>query len=158
MQDEDMAKKILDNGPWSIMKQFFPVKRWPSELAIEEVDMINLPFWVQIRGIPLNLCMEDNAEKLGNKIGEVLQYDSPNQARGYLRLSQADENETWAEFQYERLSDLCYKCGRIGHLNTDCSYEATSDGTAGYGTWTKAKIIRELENQPKPTALSTGER
>lgn len=77
------------------------------------------------------------------------------QASGFLGQT---GNETWAEFQYERLSDLCYKCGRIGHLNTDCSYEAAPEGTAGYGTWTRAKIIRELENQPKPTALSTGER
>ncbi|CAL9012274.1 unnamed protein product [Prunus brigantina] len=76
---------IADNMP-NLMKQCFFIKRWPSELAIEEVDMMNLPFWVQIRSIPLNLCMEDNVEKLGNKIGEVLQYDNPNQARGYLRV------------------------------------------------------------------------
>ncbi|PQP95828.1 hypothetical protein Pyn_21868 [Prunus yedoensis var. nudiflora] len=60
------------------------------------------------------------------------------------------------------LGQMGMRCGlnskMKGHLNTDCSYEAALEGTAGYDTWTRAKIIRELENQPKPTAPSTKER
>lgn len=86
MQDEDMATKILNNGPWSVANQCFSVKRWPVDLAIKEVNVGLVPFWVQIRGVPLNFCTKENIEKLGDKAGEVLEYDCPIQARGYLRV------------------------------------------------------------------------
>ncbi|CAB4303387.1 unnamed protein product [Prunus armeniaca] len=174
VQDEDMATKILNNGPWSVAKQCFSVKRWPMDLAIEEVNVGLVPFWVQIRGVPLNLCTKENIEKLGDKAGDVLEYDCPIQARGYLRvrvlvntanplvpgfwLQRVEGKETWVEFQYERLADLCYKCGRIGHLNNGCRFEQTPQGSATYGTWTRARIIREMHDQPKPAMVPTRER
>ncbi|KAM2791036.1 hypothetical protein PS2_002864 [Malus domestica] len=43
VQDEDMATKILAQVPWAVMKQNFSVKKWPPELALEEVgDFIEL--------------------------------------------------------------------------------------------------------------------
>ncbi|KAM2479020.1 hypothetical protein PS1_002804 [Malus domestica] len=50
VQDEDMATKILAQVPWAVMKQNFSVKKWPPELALEEVKMAVVPFWIQIRG------------------------------------------------------------------------------------------------------------
>ncbi|KAI5314128.1 hypothetical protein L3X38_043304 [Prunus dulcis] len=49
-------------------------QEWPTELAIEDIDMAMVPYWVQIRGVPLNFCSEENIEKMESKIGEVLQY------------------------------------------------------------------------------------
>ncbi|KAL6294160.1 hypothetical protein ACE6H2_002302 [Prunus campanulata] len=130
VQDEDMARKILERGPWSVMRHCFSVRRWPLELAVEEIDTHLVPFWVQVRGIPLNLCTKDNAVKIGRKIGDLVEYENPSQARGFLRLRveidttqplpagfwlpRSDGSETWAELQYERLSDFCYNCGNLG--------------------------------------------
>ncbi|KAI5334289.1 hypothetical protein L3X38_024422 [Prunus dulcis] len=172
--DEDMARKILERGPWSVMRHCFSVRRWPLELAVEEIDTHLVPFWVQVRGIPLNLCTEENAVKIGRKIGDLVEYENPNQARGFLRLRveidtaqplpagfwlpRSDGSETWAELQYERLSDFCYNCGRLGHCNTECPQERAEEGAAGYGTWTRARVIRELYEQPKPISAPQGER
>ncbi|KAM0988228.1 hypothetical protein ACFX2A_012416 [Malus domestica] len=49
-QDETMATRILAQVLWAVMKQKFSVKKWPPELALEEVKMAVVPFWVQIRG------------------------------------------------------------------------------------------------------------
>ncbi|ONH90254.1 hypothetical protein PRUPE_8G042600, partial [Prunus persica] len=149
---ESMAEKILERGPWSVMRNCFSVKRWPGQLAIKETDTEMVPFWVQARGIPLNLYMKENAEKIGGKIGKLLEYENPNMTRGFVRirvqinttkplppgfwLTRRDGSESWVEVQYERLSDFCYNCGWIGHCNTECSYERQESGAAGYGVWT----------------------
>ncbi|PQQ11975.1 uncharacterized protein Pyn_05040 [Prunus yedoensis var. nudiflora] len=73
-------------------------------------------------------------------------------------LARMEGKETWVEFQYERLADMCYRCGRIAHSNNDCRFEPASDGATSYVTWTRAKIIRETFDQPKRMALSLGER
>ncbi|KAL6276120.1 hypothetical protein ACE6H2_019721 [Prunus campanulata] len=33
-----MADKLVNNGPWQVMKQCFSVRRWPPTLAIEEIQ------------------------------------------------------------------------------------------------------------------------
>lgn len=135
--DEGMANRILDNGPWSVMKCCFAVKRWPPAKAIEEVDMDLVPHWVQIRGIPLNLSHEENMIKLGEKAGAVMEYENPAKVKGFLRvrvevdtnqplvagfwIPRPDGSETWVEYQYERLADFCYICGRIGHCMDACN-------------------------------------
>ena len=50
VHDESMATKILAQAPWAVMKQIFSVKKWSPELALEEVKMKVVPFWIQIRG------------------------------------------------------------------------------------------------------------
>ncbi|KAM1715701.1 hypothetical protein ACFX1X_023728 [Malus domestica] len=44
VQDDSVATKIIDQVPWAVMKQNFSVRRWPVELALEEVSMENIPF------------------------------------------------------------------------------------------------------------------
>ncbi|KAM1128071.1 hypothetical protein ACFX2I_037966 [Malus domestica] len=44
VQDESMAFKILEHVPWAVMKKVLSVKKWPLELALEEVEMETIPF------------------------------------------------------------------------------------------------------------------
>lgn len=39
VQDETMAKRILDQVPWVVMKKKISVKKWLPDLAVEEVQM-----------------------------------------------------------------------------------------------------------------------
>ncbi|KAM1993482.1 hypothetical protein ACFX16_009809 [Malus domestica] len=55
--------------------------------------------------------------------------------------------------RYERLEDFCYRCGRIGHANNECNFEANSGGAPGYGEWTKAPLVREFVKPVKPLTL-----
>ncbi|KAM1441657.1 hypothetical protein ACFX1X_009561 [Malus domestica] len=55
--------------------------------------------------------------------------------------------------RYERLEDFCYRCGRIGHANNECNFEANSGGAPGYGEWTKAPLVREFVEPVKPLTL-----
>lgn len=48
--DQSVAEKILSQVHWAVMKQKFSVKRWPQNLALEEVPVEFVPFWIQIWG------------------------------------------------------------------------------------------------------------
>lgn len=86
VRDEEMASRILEQVPWAVMKQNFSVKRWPSDLALEEVQVELVPFWVQMKGIPLYLCTEDSASRLAREIGELLEVEDLAYARGFVRV------------------------------------------------------------------------
>ncbi|KAM1612308.1 hypothetical protein ACFX1Z_000989 [Malus domestica] len=136
--------------------------------------MSKVLFWIQIRGVPLYFISENNVRRLAAKIGEFVELEDTAKARGFLRvkvavntsnplttgcwLPRTNEKESWIEFRYERLQDFCYKCGRIGHSNIECSYEAVKGGMAGYGEWTKAAPVRDFIDFPRPMAINGGER
>lgn len=40
-----------------------------------------------------------------------------------LRWKNSEEEESWAELKYERLSIFFYGCGRLGHTSTSCKEE-----------------------------------
>ncbi|KAB2620501.1 hypothetical protein D8674_040344 [Pyrus ussuriensis x Pyrus communis] len=73
-------------------------------------------------------------------------------------LPRDNNNETWIEFRYERLQDFCYRCGRIGHTNIECSFAAVKGGMVGYGEWTRAAPVRDFIESPRPLVITSGER
>lgn len=133
-----------------------------------------VPFWVQIRGVPLGLSSLENVKHLMQTNGEVMELEDLAKARGFLRarllvntahplikgcwLRRTSNRNTWAEFHYKRLQDFCYRCGRVDHVNTECTFEKTSGGDVGYGEWTKAPPVRDEIVIPRPSALEVGER
>ena len=165
VKDESSAAQIANRTPWAVMKQNFSVKRWDQELALEEIDMNIVSFWIQIRGVPPYLHSEENAQRLASKIAVFEEFEDPGKARGFLRikvavntlhplitgcwLPRADENESWVEFSFEMLQDFCYKCGRIGHSNVECNFEPIKGGMAGYGEWTKEAPVWDFIETPK---------
>ncbi|KAM1420825.1 hypothetical protein ACFX2I_003153 [Malus domestica] len=46
----DHGVKLVGKVPWTVMKKNFSVKKWLPDLAVEEVQLELVPFWVQIRG------------------------------------------------------------------------------------------------------------
>ncbi|KAK2966972.1 hypothetical protein RJ640_009542 [Escallonia rubra] len=68
-------KRIMVSRPWSIMSSHLVVRDWSSDRAIEELSFDYSPFWIRIFGLPPNQMMKINAEKIGAKIGKVLDID-----------------------------------------------------------------------------------
>ncbi|XP_068313719.1 uncharacterized protein [Pyrus communis] len=124
------------------MKQNFSVKRWPPELALEEIQMELVPFWVQIRGVLLYLSTDTNVRRLAKEIGEFVELEDTSKVRGFLRvtvtvntqnplttgcwLPREDNKDSCIEFRYERFQDFCYRCTRIVHANNEGSFEPGS--------------------------------
>ncbi|KAM1113535.1 hypothetical protein ACFX15_045569 [Malus domestica] len=170
----DHGVKLVGKVPWAVMKKNFSVKKWFPNLAVEEVQLELVPFWVQIRGVPLGLSSLANVKRLTQTAGQVLELEDPAKARGFLRvkvlvntaaplingcwLRRESKRETWVEFRYERLQDFCYKCGRVDHLNTECPFAINPGGEAGYGEWLKAPPIRDEVFISRPSVSGVGAR
>ncbi|KAM1080241.1 hypothetical protein ACFX14_014940 [Malus domestica] len=174
VQDESTAVNILRQSPWAVMKQNFSVKRWPPDLALEEIQMTLVPFWVQLRGVPLSLSTETNVRRLAKEIGDLVELDDPAKTRGFLRvrvevntknplargcwIPRGNNMDSWIEFRYERLQDFCYRCGRIWHANNECSFAIGNGAVAGYGEWMKTNPVRDAVEIARPLAINAGER
>lgn len=73
-------------------------------------------------------------------------------------LPRSNDRDTWVEFRYERLEDFCYNCGRIGHVNSECSLRPNGSGAAGYGEWMKTAAVRDIQEVNRPVVSFQGER
>lgn len=78
-----------------------------------------------------------NAEKIGSKIGRFIESDEhiKKATNHYLRIkvevdvsksllagfgwTNLEGKENWAPIKYERLSDFCYGCGKMGHTRQE---------------------------------------
>lgn len=54
-----------------------------------------------------------------------------------------DGKNLWIPFKYERLSNLCYKCGCLSHDERNCEFRSACEGNLDdespqYGSWIKA--------------------
>ncbi|KAM1362684.1 hypothetical protein ACFX2H_027475 [Malus domestica] len=121
----------------------FSVCRWPVNLALEEVQVELLPFWVQIHGIPLGFTSERNVRRLVRDVGAFLELEDLSKARRFVRVQVVVNSKNplipgW-------------------HANTECSFEPQNVHAAGYGDWTKAAPIRDVVVPTRRVASRVGE-
>ncbi|XP_058223598.1 uncharacterized protein LOC131333208 [Rhododendron vialii] len=137
-KSEDDLCKIISLGPWSVMGCLMVLRKWDGHKTLEEIDFSCSPFWVQIQGLPLGFLNTRSGMRIAETLGDVIAVEDPD-GRGKLNkflrvrvwidvtkplkegffLKRVNE-DLWVKFRYERLSDYCYGCGRIGHTQNDC--------------------------------------
>nr|XP_004293591.2 PREDICTED: uncharacterized protein LOC101309803 isoform X2 [Fragaria vesca subsp. vesca] len=141
VKQEEIAKQIVNSGPWNIDDRLMNVVPWPRELAIEDIDFSPIQFWIQIHFLPLGMLSEGSARNIGRKVGRVIEIEDPIRIpRSFLRLKVVVDGKKplypgfWhgparkkIRVKYEKLCDFCYSCGRIGHPMRLCKWD---DGPA----------------------------
>jgi hypothetical protein len=126
--------------PWNIRGHPLILKHWDKSMSLVELDFSESIYWVQVHNLPLELMTSQNAAIIGNQLGKFLGTEenglSAPQRKDFLRIKvllplknplitgfnqeRVDRHPSWIQLKYERLSEFCFSCGRLGHAKLYC--------------------------------------
>jgi hypothetical protein len=134
-EDEQDMQRIQDLSPWNIRGHPLILKHWDLSMSLSELDFSEGVYWIQVHDLPPALMTKQNAVIIGNYLGQFIctESDGPfaNQRKNFLRIKvllplrnplitgfnqeRLNRPPCWVHLKYERLSDFCFNCGRLGH-------------------------------------------
>ncbi|KAL2942411.1 Zinc finger CCHC domain-containing protein 13 [Bienertia sinuspersici] len=88
-------------------------------------------------------------------MGGLIEYDDidPLSFERYigLKVTTGVNTTKWVDIKYERLGDFCYFCGRLGHIDRDCSSYVREENNGKYtvyryGPWLRASPLKRSWN------------
>ncbi|KAF7136176.1 hypothetical protein RHSIM_Rhsim08G0187900 [Rhododendron simsii] len=134
-EDVEDKDSILMDGPWSIMNNLV----------------------IQIHDLPVEKMTRVNAEAIGKRFGRLLAIETSTDGillgRSFLRVraeikiadpfpkgfwlrrETESTRDLWISYKYEKLSDFCYACARLGHDSKGCKFVSREEEglRSGYG-------------------------
>lgn len=158
--EEDM-QWVLDREPWSFERRLVLLAPVDGASPVSGIVLNSIPFWVRVYNLPFLSISKTMGRQIGNKMGFCdlvdctvngdskgdyfrirVRFDSTQPLWRRMLIHFDGQNDHWVEFSYERLPDLCYKCGMIDHWTTDCSLQGIPVPGEGrpFGSWLKAEI------------------
>ncbi|GLT72050.1 hypothetical protein SLA2020_440190 [Shorea laevis] len=133
-------KNVLDSTPWNINGHPMFLQRRDPEIPLGDIDFDYGAYWIQIFGLPPDHMNSANAHSIGTWIGTLLDVDQAAKQgmqlakclrikvllnitkpliQGFF-LNRHGKTPTRISFKYERLSEFCFKCGKLGHIAPHC--------------------------------------
>lgn len=132
-------ERVLNGGPWSFDNFMLVLEKLPMGVAIQNIPLYHINFWIQAHNISVGLMTELVGRHLANFVGEFLEYVASNNSsiwRRYMRLSVRVDvclplkkerrvkmvGGEWntVTFKYEKLGVFCFKFGCLGHTDQRC--------------------------------------
>lgn len=135
-QSEESMTFFLRRGPWSFNEWMCVTQRWNPSLIDD--DLKRIPFWIQIRGIPLHLLTLRMITSIGGRMGHFLETDfggdnavlvdyvrvrilwNIDDPLRFQRPFQFGDETSVLKFRYEKLRNFCSTCGLLTHVGMDC--------------------------------------
>lgn len=135
-QSDESMSSVLGRGPWSFNDWMCVIQKWNPQQNDE--DLKRIPFWVQIRGIPLHfltLCM---ITFIGESLGVFIETDFGGDGAvlvDYVRVKllwhidsplrfqrqfQFGNASCVLKFRYEKLRNFCSICGMLTQEVSEC--------------------------------------
>ncbi|TXG48232.1 hypothetical protein EZV62_027526 [Acer yangbiense] len=172
---------IWQRGPWYFEKRLIALEKPVGTGEISLLGFNRVELWVQIHDV-IVMCMNRRMAKwMAEQIGEVIDipYESKECWGRYMRVKvQIDilkPLKRWLRLKldktdkivvvglkYERLSEFCYACGKIGHgikecLDAEARNEALTGKITKFGSWMRATIPdrSKIRNQSFTNGSST---
>ncbi|KAL7191478.1 hypothetical protein ACSBR2_023538 [Camellia fascicularis] len=176
---EELAdrQKVLEDTPWSVMDSLLVLQPLQPGMVTSELEFCWCPFWVQVHGLPIEKLTCGHSETIGRHIGWLVSVEAHTEGlllqRNLLRIRvevdvtkpllqgfifhRKEEGEVPGGagikvfYKYEKLSEFCYDCGRIGHDRNSCKFVNREDGlNSGYGPNMRTSVARSLGPLTEP--------
>ncbi|CAN1193375.1 hypothetical protein LINPERHAP2_LOCUS42010 [Linum perenne] len=136
--ENDDYQRAVFGAPWKIYDYYISVSRW-SPAFNENEPIKKILTWVRLPKLPIHYFNHLAVNRIGNYIGRTVRMDLATEegARGrYARLCVEvdltkpllgkyliEDRELLIE--YESLGNSCFSCGFYGHIDGQCSINAT---------------------------------
>ncbi|XP_073151836.1 uncharacterized protein [Henckelia pumila] len=139
--NEDEMKRVLEGGPYLVFGRHLFLKELPPCFLFRVEDMLMLPSWVQIHGLPADCWTTKSLSKIASVLGKPIHTDILTMSKGkslFARvLVEMDSSKpriyeypimlpngilTNVRFVYETELKYCSKCNSLGHSFEQCQW------------------------------------
>ncbi|PNX95453.1 hypothetical protein L195_g018645 [Trifolium pratense] len=150
-------ERILLGNPWIFRNSWLIVKAWDRNTDPQTVDFSHAPVWIQLWGLPPHCKTKKMGESIGNLLGKVETaefYEYPGKKmiikvkvainvhepiQTGILIGNHKDGTTWIDFRYEKLPQICFKCGILGHGENLCQNEPLNmEEAAPLGPWIRS--------------------
>ena len=145
-EKKEEVERIMSNAPWSFDKHLVVLQWYDRGVPLQDLEFQRIPIWVQIHDVSFKFMNKTVAVKLCEVVGVVCQNSEKGETDGgsFLRMkvvidiskplcrgrliSLSKGEQSWVSFKYERLPNICYWCGCLNHVDSDCDLWIKSEG------------------------------
>lgn len=129
---EESMETVLRRGPWAFAERLLVLQHWSPLMNLNILKFI--PFWIQIRGIPLQFMNQEVIAHIGRVLGQLMDIDYNAVAAAQVEYVRVRLNwdvaqplhfhrqfqftpgvNTLLRFCYERLCGFCEACDLLTH-------------------------------------------
>ncbi|TXG70892.1 hypothetical protein EZV62_005827 [Acer yangbiense] len=178
--NQEDRRKVLFGASWTFDNALLVLEEPEGKGTVDSMAFKYCEFWIQIYKVPLLCASREIGWFLGEMLGEVVEVeggmagecvgkfmrvrvniDISKPIRRCLRVDiMGDGVETIMLLRYERLSNFCFKCGRIGHASNECISEDRILVVNGvekplFGAWLKAEGISNASTSGRMTIANS---
>lgn len=161
-------ERIISMEPWYFNKHILVLKPLTGNIQPSLMKFDTTPCWIRLYDVPMAGRELNIIRKIGERVGEVMEIDDStingvarsvrlkvlidlkNPLKRGTKIRFGSEEPCWIPITYERLSNFCYWCGRMGHTHKDCeSYQERAESDPEitekympFGEWMKASPMK----------------
>lgn len=140
-EKEEDLRRVLDNRPYQFAYWMVIIQRWEPVISATFPSMI--PFWINIKGLPLHYWHEDMVCRVGQEIGTLMNHEltkttarvrvlvdglKPLVKESIVEFDSGEESSITLE--YEKLEMHCSNCYSLLHARKYCPVKQEEESVA----------------------------